>query len=111
MVEGGWPAIWDRNHRLALAGRERLAGLGLEPSGPAGMVGSMAALRLPRAVPAASARDEARRLAARLYDRHAVQAAVTWRPGSGDLMVRFSAHLHTSLDDVERLADAVAALA
>jgi isopenicillin-N epimerase len=110
LVVGGWPAIRDRNHRLALAGRERLAGLGLEPSGPEEMVGAMAALRLPRTVPPGSARDEARRLAARLYDEHRVQAAVTWRRGSGDLMVRLSAHLHTSLEDVERLAAALAAV-
>jgi isopenicillin-N epimerase len=110
LVEGGWPAIRERNRRLALAARSRLAGLGLEPAGPEEMVGSMAALRLPRSVPPESARDEARRLAARLYDEHRVQAPVTRRRGSGDLMVRFSAHLHTSLADVERLGAAVAAL-
>jgi len=110
LVEGGWPAILERNHRLAAAARERLAGLGLEPSGPEEMVGSMAALRLPGTVAPEGARDEARRLIARLYDEHRVQTAVTWRRGSGDLMIRFSAHLHTTLGDAERLATAIAAL-
>jgi isopenicillin-N epimerase len=48
MIDGGWPGIMQRNRDLALAARDLIADrLGLEPMGPASMIGSLAALRLP----------------------------------------------------------------
>ncbi len=105
LLDGGWAAVRDRNRRLALAGRELLIGHGMEPVGPAEMVGSMAAVVIGRTDPGA-ARETANRLSALLYDEHGVQAPVTWRHGADELMLRLSAHLHTSLDDLERLAAA-----
>jgi isopenicillin-N epimerase len=110
LLEGGWPAIRDRNRRLALAGRAMLERLGLTAAGPEEMIGSMAALLLPGGGDPSTNPNQARLLSARLLDDHGVQAAVTWRHGSGDLMIRLSAHLHTGLDDMERLSAAVAAL-
>ena len=110
LLEGGWPAVRERNRRLALAGRSLLAGLGLEPVGPAEMAGSMAAVLLPGTVDTETAVAESRRLGALLYDGHRVQVPVTVLHGSGRLMLRLSAHLHTSLDDLERLAAAVPTL-
>ena len=55
-LDGGWPAVMDRNHGLALRGREVLAAaLGLSASLPApeSMLGAMIALPMPPSGPLA----------------------------------------------------------
>ncbi|MEB3195908.1 MAG: aminotransferase class V-fold PLP-dependent enzyme [Candidatus Sericytochromatia bacterium] len=48
LLPGGWPALMERNHRLALAAQAVMAeALGLPDGPPAALLGAMAALPLP----------------------------------------------------------------
>ena len=47
LLDGGWPALRDRNRALVLGARDMLAGvIGVAPPAPADMIGSMASLLL-----------------------------------------------------------------
>jgi isopenicillin-N epimerase len=48
LLPGGWPALCERNHALALAGRNVLCErLGIEAPAPDEMIGCMASMPLP----------------------------------------------------------------
>lgn len=109
MLDGGWPAIIERNRTVVGRMRDRIVdAVGLETVGPDEMVGSMVAFRTPTAWHGSlEPSDAARRLLQRLEDDHGVVVGVATRRGTGDVFLRISAHLHTEVDDVERLIDAV----
>jgi isopenicillin-N epimerase len=109
--EGGWPAVMEANHRLALTARDRLAAaLRIEPPSPDSMIGSMAALPLPL-------RDEAagEALAAALVADDRIQVPIgPWpvraaRPDGVDptLLIRVSAQRYNEAADYEALARAL----
>jgi isopenicillin-N epimerase len=102
----GLEAVQAYNHRLAWEGARRLTArwgttLGMEES----VVGTMATVPLPERFGAT--RDEAQRLrdAVLFEDRIEVQL----HAARGASWVRISAQIYNDLDDVERLAAAVAA--
>lgn len=104
MIEGGWPAIRERNTRLAAWGRARLADAGFTPAGPQDGIGSMAAALVSPSMTA----DEGLALEDRLFDEHRVRAPITF---VGDAAhVRLSVHLHTDEDDIDRLVEALTRL-
>jgi len=90
---GGWPAIYARNHALAVELRARLGGA---PLAPAGNIGTMAALRLelpPNTRPLA--------LEKRLLAEGWEVPIVDFRDGP---LVRVSAHLYNRAEDADALA-------
>jgi isopenicillin-N epimerase len=96
----GWEGVMAANRQLALAARDLLAGrLGIEPPVPDSMIGSMAALPLDGARPG---------LAERLRRKGIVAAIPPW-PSSDRFLLRVSAQRYNSIDEYERLADAVVA--
>lgn len=110
MLPGGWPAVRAANRDLALGMRRRIADeLGWEPAGPAEMVGSMTAHLGPAAWSSPEPRERAEAIARHLLERHGVVVAVPWRRDHSDLLLRVSAHLHTSPDDLARLLEALPA--
>lgn len=103
MMEGGWPAIRERNQAVAREMRRRVIdALGLTPTGPESMVGSMAAFLVPEQWVSRSAGDAARALILRLLD-DGITVGASARRGSPEVFLRLSAHLHTEVDDVEPL--------
>ena len=114
-VPGGWPEVMDANHGLALAGRDRIAAaLGVEPPAPDLLLGSMAALPLPRL---RTDRD-AEALGRALFEEDAIEVPlVGWpvRGGRSDVsdppttvLVRLSAQRYNEPTDYDALASALA---
>ena len=103
MMEGGWPVVRERNRTVALEMRQRVIdAVGLTPTGPESMSGSMAAFVVPRRWVVGAPVDAARSLTLRLLDER-IAVGSSSRRGSPDLFLRISAHLHTEADDVEPL--------
>ena len=124
-LDGGWPAVMDRNHGLALRGREVLAAaLGLSASLPApeSMLGAMIALPMPPSGPLAvsgsgSSPLDTDPLQQRLLDEHRIEVPIyPWpvpaaeSPEPPRRLIRTSSALHNGPDDIERLAAALTAI-
>lgn len=97
MHPNGWPGVMTANHALALEARNLLCErLGTEPPAPDEMIGSMAALPVgPRPG-----------MAERLRRQGIVVPFPPW-PTPDTHLVRVSAQLYNTLDEYERLADAL----
>lgn len=100
-IEGmlGWPAARARNRELALAARDRLcAALGIDAPAEDVLIGSLATV--PLAVASRAFHD-------RLLDAYRVQVPVfEW---NGQRLLRVAMHLHTDMEDVEALVQALTA--
>lgn len=115
LLPGGWAAVRERNHDLAIAGRGLLcAALGIEPAAPDEMLGSMASLPLP--VETRPGRVQGIELYGDPVHDHlarlGMQVMVTpWpqRPDGGPWrrLVRISAAPYNDLAQYERLAAAL----
>jgi isopenicillin-N epimerase len=97
---GGWPRVRARNHALALAMGDVVAGeLGGARATPDELLGSM--VSLPVALPAGAT--------PRGFERDLLRAgwevAIADWPRLGAVYLRLSAHLYNSIDDAIRLAD------
>jgi isopenicillin-N epimerase len=115
LLPGGWPALRQRNHELALAARELLcAALAIPPPAPDDAIGCMASMPLPLET------TPGRVQGIELYDdpvhaqllRAGLQVMVTpWPQRPGDepwrRLVRISAAAYNDLDDYRRLAAAL----
>lgn len=106
LVDGGWPAIMQHNHKLAIKGRNILCeALGIKPPCPDEMVTCISTLILPV--------DEEKELApihefdplqATLRERYGIQIPVwTWASPEGRY-VRLSAQLYNSEEEYHYLA-------
>ena len=110
LYPGGWPAIRDANHQLAVSARRLLCErLQLEPPCPDSMLGAMATLPLPEPFQGRprSGKIEAEQL--RLHDEYGIELPLL-RFGSPERRYfRISAHLHNSLAEYTYLAEALTA--
>jgi len=122
--DGGWPAVMDRNRRLAARGRDVLtAALAIDRAvpAPATMLGAMVALPLPVDGPLAmhgsgSSPLDTDPLQQRLLDEYRIEVPIVpWpvpaaeSPAPTRRLIRISAALHNGPDDAERLAAALTA--
>ncbi len=109
LVEGGWPEIMDRNHRLVVEGRELLAKrLNVAPPCPDDMLGSLASLPLPDDEKLSGGGFlDSPALQQRLFDAYRIEVPVVCWPRAPKRLVRVSAHLYNDSRDFERLADAL----
>lgn len=110
---GGWPAVMAANQAMALAARDRLAAaLGVPPPAPAALIGSMAAVPIPRL----TTDTEALALHLALVEDRIEVPVHGWpvpaaRPTPTDpprsILVRVSAQRYTEPEDVEALVAAL----
>jgi isopenicillin-N epimerase len=113
LLPGGWAAIMERNHRLALAGRSVLCeALGIEPPCPDTMIGSLASVPLPDSEsiepPVSPLYLDA--LQEELLARSGIEVPVIPWPAPPKRLLRVSAQLYNSLPQYRRLAAALGRL-
>jgi isopenicillin-N epimerase len=95
---GSWPAVMERNHRLAVAGRDRLGELlGAAPAAPAEMLGALATV--PVSLPAGLTPAALER---QLLETGWEVPIVDW-PALELTAVRIAAQLYNHLGEVEAL--------
>lgn len=115
LMPGGWPEVMAANRSLALAGRDLLcARLGVAAPAPDSMIGAMAAVPLPLSADRGDALAED--LYRALFEDDRIEVPINpWPvpaarpPGAPPtaILVRISAQRYNSLDQFERLADAL----
>jgi isopenicillin-N epimerase len=113
----GIEGLMRQNRRLVLQGRRTLGEtLGLSPTCPEEMVGSIAAMRLPddadpsAALDASTAISPTHRLQVDLRERFGIQVPVYHWPARPRKLLRISAQAYNSLAQYERLATALRSL-
>ena len=98
---GGWPAVMEKNHRLALQAGQILEELGDYANAPAPMRGSMYAVELPP-----MSRDKAHALSQHLIREQRFEVPVMpWHDGRQ--LLRVSAQRYNKLEQYQRLAGVV----
>src|SRR5262249_26872399 len=109
---GGWPAIMDRNHALALAARRILCdAVAVVPPCPADLLGSLAAVPLPDGSPEPpSSPLYADPLQDALLDRFGIQVPIVPWPRPPKRLVRVSAQLYNRPEQYKKLAAALVEL-
>ncbi|MEN6451842.1 MAG: aminotransferase class V-fold PLP-dependent enzyme [Thermoguttaceae bacterium] len=114
LMPGGLPALMERNHALAMLGRQTLCRrLGVTPVGQEAMLGSMAAVILPDHLSARFLRGQSSNtldnaaLHDELHDRYKIEAPTYCWPVAPQLMLRISAQAYNHAAQYERLADAL----
>jgi len=111
LLPGGWSELRQRNHELALKGRELLcAKLGVPAPGPEQMLGSLATVALPERFQNRKATWKIDQEQLDLYDRFGIEVPL-FRFGNPERRwLRISAQVYNSLADYEYLAAALETL-
>jgi isopenicillin-N epimerase len=95
LLPGGWPGLMAANHALALRGRDLLCeALGAGPPAPAALLGAMASLPLPEREADLGA----------MWREEGIEVAVFDWQGRPARLLRISAQLYNTPDDLEKLA-------
>ena len=118
LFPGGWPALMEHNHRLAITARRLLCErLGVEPPCPETMLGSMAALPLPSPLQDENS-GESRAVISRfdplqsaLLEKQRIEVPLIRWGAPARRWFRISAHAYNSPEEYERLAAALATAA
>jgi isopenicillin-N epimerase len=109
-LPGGWPALMERNHRLALEGRRALCDvLGVAPPCPDAMIGALAAIPLPDGEESGPSRSGGDPLQRALREQFGIEVPVIAWPAAPKRLLRISAQLYNTLADFQRLARALRA--
>ncbi len=107
-VEGGWLAIMQHNHDLAIQGRNVLCErLGIEPPCPDEMVACISTIQLPGNIPEKEKMHEPDPLHHILSEKYNIQVPVWSWPSPEGRYLRISAQLYNSIDEYEQLAEAL----
>jgi isopenicillin-N epimerase len=100
MCPGGWPEVMARNHALATAGRRVVCeAVGTALPCPDGLLGSIASIPLPD--------GDSVELERTLFDAHRIEVPVFPWPAPPQRMVRLSAQLYNTMEDMRALASAL----
>ena len=108
LVPGGWPALMDRNHQLALQARDLLIDvLDIGPPAPNEMLGAMATVPLPDAL-GQSLPAQSTAIQKWLWEDHLIEVPVNVWPEWPRLLLRVSAQFYNRFEQYEGLAQAFA---
>ena len=108
LVDGGWEAIMQHNHDLAIKGRDILCGsLGIEQPCPNEMIACISTIQLPGEIPAKEKMHEPDPLHHVLSEKYNIQVPVWSWPSPKGRYLRISAQLYNSVEQYELLADAL----
>ena len=108
-LPGGWDGVRASNHELALQGRDIVAAaLDVDAPCPDEMIGSIAALPLPRPNSAGDGIFDP--LMAQLHDDFNIEVPVFAWPEPPDRVIRISAQQYNTVGDYKRLAEALATI-
>jgi isopenicillin-N epimerase len=112
LLPGGWAAVRETNHQLALRGRDVLCNaLGIDPPCPDDMIGSLASLPLPDGDGRPSVSPlYADPLQDQLLERFHIEVPVIPWPKPPKRLIRISAQVYNSDGDYEQLGHALQAL-
>jgi len=110
LLPGGWPAVMERNHCLALAGREVIQEtLGIAPPSPDSMIGSLASI--PLANPCLAEPYESIKYQSiwqkTLIEQHNIEVPLFVWPHHPSHIVRISAQVYNELSQYELLAESL----
>lgn len=104
--QSGWDALYQRNHDLVIAGANIICdALGIEQRVPESMIGTMVGIPLTGEVSKGRIYDDS--LWDALYLKHNIQVPVWALPGIHPRVMRVSAQLYNTIEDFEKLADAI----
>ena len=108
LVPGGWEEVRQRNHALACRARSLICeALGVAPPCPESMLGSLAAVELPRHPRWPPGARDADPLQDMLFIRHRIEVPLYGWPGPERRWIRVSPHLHNSEAQYLFLAEAL----
>ena len=108
LVDGGWGAIMQHNHDLALQGRDILCErLGIEQPCPDEMIACISTIRLPGEIPSKEKMHEPDPLHHILSEKYNIQVPVWSWPSPAGRYLRISAQLYNSIEQYEQLAEAL----
>ena len=108
LVPGGWEEVRERNHVLACRARTLLCEvLGVAPPCPESMLGSLAAVELPRHPRWPPGPRDSDPLQAMLFARHRIEVPIYGWPMPDRRWIRVSPHLHNAELQYRFLADAL----
>ncbi len=111
LAPGGWEEVMQRNHQLALRGRDILAAeLNIAAPAPDSMLGSMASLPLPDGTSMVVASLYGDPLQDRLLEDFNIEVPIVPWPHPPKRLIRISAQLYNEVSDYEKLARALTTL-
>jgi len=111
LLPGGWPAIRERNHELAVRARKLLCKrLNLEAPSPKGLLGSMATLPLPERFQGKPRNGRIDPEQLRLYDDFGIEVPFMRFGQPERRYFRVSAQVYNTLADYDHLARALEVL-
>ena len=108
LIDGGWNSIMQHNHDLTIQGRNVLCErLGIQPPCPDEMVACISTIQLPGNIPEKEKMHEPDPLHHILSEKYNIQVPVWSWPSPEGRYLRISAQLYNSIEQYERLADAL----
>ena len=108
LVDGGGEGIMQHNHELAIQGRDILCDrLGIEQPCPNEMIACISTIKLPGEILPKEKMHEPDPLHHILSEKYNIQVPVWTWPSPAGRYLRISAQLYNSIEQYERLADAL----
>ena len=108
LINGGWEKIMNKNHEMAIFGRDILCeALDISPPTPDSMVSSMSSVEFPWDEDVGPAPIDGDPIHNTLFDEYRIQVPVISWPNHNRKYLRISAQIYNSKEDYEYLSDSL----